>query len=148
MSAVVLKTYRAKFREFLSYTGLSAEDCQNEVIDLNLANYFNAKFLEGHRAHLGEQTLAAVAMMWPQLSKNVGDKLPRASRCLRGWRKACPTMSKMPWGWAVWCAIASELSQCSPVLGFMVLLGVELYLRVTELLSVTAGDLLPPSSLA
>ena len=94
VSTVVPKSYRAKFREFLSYTGLSAEDCQNEVIGLNSANYFDAQILE-RRADLAEQTLARVAKMWPQLSENVGEQLPCASPCQRGSRKACGAMSAM-----------------------------------------------------
>ena len=78
-SVVVPKSYRAKFRELLNYTGLSADDCQNDVIDLNSANYCDAKFLERHRADLTEKTLAAVARMWPQLSENVGEILPRGT---------------------------------------------------------------------
>ena len=83
---------------------------------------------------------APVALIVATFRKNVGDKLPRASRFLRGWRKVFPKMSKMPWGMAVWCSIAAELSQRSPVLEFMELLRVELYFRVSELLTITTRD--------
>ena len=72
--------------------------------------------------------------------------LPRSLRALKGWRKLCPSLSRKPWAWAVWCAMAMQLSAMGEVrMAIGVLLAVHCYLRPKELLGLRCGSLMAPT---
>ena len=78
-------------------------------------------------------------------SKSGCRRLPRAFRCLRGWRLLSPSSSRRPWDWPVWAALAVELCRMElTAVAFGVLLMIECYLRPGELLGLTRDALLPP----
>ena len=65
---------------------------------------------------------------------------------MKGWRKATPRRSRLPYPWQVWCAITVEALRDGLVrLAFGLLLAVEAYLRPSELLDVRCGDFIAPA---
>ena len=75
----------------------------DEQIDQALVNFFNAKFKEGEGSSVGDYTLAALMDRVPQFGRLGHRKVPRAWRCLQGWRKLCPARSRLAYPLAVWC---------------------------------------------
>lgn len=78
----------------------------DEQIDQALVNFFNAKFKEGEGSSVGDYTLAALMDRVPQFGRLGHRKIPRAWRCLQGWRKLCPARSRLAYPLAVWCGIS------------------------------------------
>lgn len=58
-----------------------------ETADDILSKYMEKMFLDGHRATIGNYTLAAVKCMCPEFSQAGGLALPRSVMSLRGWRR-------------------------------------------------------------
>ena len=115
-------------------------------IDAAMVGFFNQLFLEGENPWRGELALAGLLHVQPELGKAGVKGLPRCLRCLKGWRRLCPTKTKVPWGWDLWCAVAAELCRLGYLrVAIAVLVGVDCYLRPSELLGLTPASLVPPS---
>jgi integrase len=116
------------------------------TLDGRFVKWMNAMFAKGCKPWKGEKALAALAAFSPAYSKDGLKQLPRAVRCLKGWRKLCPGKSKRPFSFAVWAAVATTLARQGHV---MVAVGILVmvcgYLRVKELLSLTVGQFQRPS---
>lgn len=83
----------------------------NHDIDSALVKYFNQKFLEGEQSHFGDYTMASLMDHDPSFSKMGDKKVPRAWRCLRGWRRLCPSRSRLALPLPVWCGISWRMIQ-------------------------------------
>ena len=83
----------------------------NHDIDSALVKYFNQKFLEGEQSHFGDYTMASLMDHNPSFSKMGDKKVPRAWRCLRGWRRLCPSRSRLALPLPVWCGISWRMVQ-------------------------------------
>ena len=119
---------------------------EDTEVDDCVAKWMNAEFSAGRRAWRGESMLAALMFMFPAFSRNGDRKLPRAFRCLRGWRLLSPPMSRTPLPWPMWAAVALQLMRHGHGLAAIaVLVMVEAYLRPSELLSLTRRSLLRPA---
>ena len=102
--------------------------------------YFNQAFLGGRQADFGEKTLASLLDLFPEFGRVGSRKLPRAWRCLKGWRKLPPP--RLP----VWAGVVSRLIEAGHALkGARVLLGLCGYLRPHELMQIRPEDLSPPT---
>ena len=75
-------------------------------IDETLTRFFNEKYLEGEGSHLGDYTLAAFIDKVPEFGRQGSRRIPRAWRCLKGWRKLCPSRSRLAYPLSVWCGIS------------------------------------------
>ena len=115
-------------------------------IDTALVQFFNHLFFAGQNPWRGELLLAALLHKQPHLGRLGSNSLPRALRCLRGWRRLCPSRTRVPYSWDVWCAVAAEMVRRGLLrMAIAILVGVDAYLRPSELIALTAGSLVPPS---
>ena len=90
--------------------------------------------------------VAALMAIKPQFSRAGWRRLPRMLRALRGWRILSPSLSRKPWEWAVWAALATELVRMQePLMAIYVIMLVDGYFRPGELLGLQRGGLLPPT---
>jgi len=80
-------------------------------VDQALVQFFNHLFFAGENPWRGEVLLAAVLHKRPHLGKLGSNSLPRALRCLRGWRRLCPSRTRVPYSWDVWCGVAAEMAR-------------------------------------
>ena len=118
----------------------------DKEIDDAVADWMNEQFRLGHMPWKGDVLLAAVLAKFPEFGRMGSRRLPRAGRCLVGWRRLCPKHSRVPYPWPVWCLIAAELAKDGFFLmSVAVLLMVDAYLRPSELLSLRRSSLLPPA---
>ena len=144
LSRKALKRYRSRFQNFLAWCA-PRKPSDPRMMDELLTEFLNQKYLEGYQSYVGADLLASLCVFQPEF-RPLEKTVPRALRSMKGWRKLCPGLSKRPWPWAVWCGIAVEVAQTSPVMGLCILLGVDLYLRIVELMSAQCGDLLRPTT--
>ena len=140
---------RVGYKEILDeFKGFSAVDPEQEIdaeLDDKLVQWMNLEFLRGARSWRGERLMAALMAIRSCFSRSGSRKVPRAFRALRGWRVLCPTYSRVPEDWPVWCAMAMELARDSNyLLGLGLLILVDCYLRPNELLQIRPEDLLAP----
>jgi hypothetical protein len=119
-----------------------------KLIDEKLASWINAQFFLGVRPWRGQKAIAALQSLFPEFGKHGHKALPRAMRCMRGWTRLMPGQSKSPWPWPVWFSLAGHAASGGNLrMGMAILIAVAGYLRVTELLNLTVGQLMKPSSL-
>ena len=112
-----------------------------------MAHWMNTQFLKGKRPWLGEKAVAALQALAPQYGSKGMDRLPRTYRCLKGWRRLKPGQSKCPWAWPVWFGVAMQLWRRGlKRMAVGILLQVACYLRVTELLKLTVGQIVAPTT--
>jgi hypothetical protein len=141
------KKYADALARWTSWTqseGLSV--AQPGQIDQALVQFFNHLFFAGQNPWRGECLVAAILHKQPHLGKLGSNSLPRALRCLRGWRRLCPSRTRVPYSWDVWCAVAAEMARLGLLrMAIAILVGVDAYLRPSELVALTAGSLVPPS---
>ena len=140
--------YRACVREFFDWCEkVSAPKETDAEVDGALVRWMNAKYLLGHQASLGEKVFAGIMCLMPEFSRMGARCLPRSARCLKRWRKLCPSHSRRPLPWAAWCGIAAEMAREKQYLAAcMCLVSVDAYLRPSEAVNLTCGSLMPPSA--
>ena len=115
-------------------------------LDATLVEYFNDLFMRGHPAHRGDKIIATVMHHQSEYSKLGSSRLPRAWRCLKGWRRLAPGTSRKAYPLGVWCAIALELKRLGHLqMAVFTLVGLSSYSRPSELLRCRAFSLVKPS---
>jgi hypothetical protein len=115
-------------------------------IDSALVTFFNAKYAEGEGAHHGDYVLAAFMDRVPEFGKYGSRKIPRAWRNLKGWRKLCPSRSRLAYPLPVWCAISWQMVCMGHVQKAVFnLMQVSTYLRPGSLLKLKKMGLVKPT---
>ncbi|CAK0833963.1 unnamed protein product [Prorocentrum cordatum] len=115
-------------------------------LDAPLVECMNLEPLKGVKSWRGEKLLAGIVFFHPDHGRLGGLYLPRSLRCLKGWKKLPSSRSRKPLVFAIWAALAVELCRLgAPLLGALVLVMVECYLRSGEMLGLTSGSFLAPS---
>jgi hypothetical protein len=147
---VAKKTMKGYRQEVEGWTGWSQKHDHPVTtaggLDASLLLYLNFLFSLGWHVSKGEKLMAGIWHFFPEAGKAGNVQLPRALRALKGWRKATPRRSRLPYPWQVWCAMAVEALRDGFVrLAFGLLLAVEAYLRPSELLGVKCGDFIAPA---
>ena len=74
--------------------------------DRALVRYMNKCYMSGEMAWKGEKLMAGLSAKAPEFSKFGDMRVPRAWRCLKGWRRLSPGRSRRPLPWVAWCGIA------------------------------------------
>jgi integrase len=146
VSGAVGKTYEDKLESFMNWT-LSEKLAltTDSQVDLAFVKYLNSLYFSGASPSVGEKSLAGFLHRFQAFGKRGSRRLPRAWRCITGWRKAVPARSRLPLPWMVWAAVATELVRLGHrLMAVHVLLMVALYLRPGEALLIRREDLLPP----
>ena len=139
--------YQMHVSELVAYADkTNAVLVEDAEVDDCVVKWMNDEFKAGRRAWRGESMLAAVMFTFPAFSRHGGRKLPRAFRCLRGWRTLSPPMSRTPLPWPMWAALALQLvRQGHGRAAIAVIVMVEAYLRPSEMLALQRRSLLPPA---
>ena len=119
----------------------------DEEVDLALVKYFNQAYLEGEGSHFGDYTIAAFLDKVPEFGRLGSRKIPRAWRCLKGWRKLCPSRSRLAYPLAVWCGVSWRMVVRGQVqMAVFNLLQVSTYHRPNTLLKLRKMGLVRPTS--
>ena len=147
---VAVKTRKGYQREVELWSAWSSEHGQEvndpAALDLSLLFYLNFLFSLGWHVCRGEKLMAGVWHFFPESGKYGSIQTPRSMRALKGWRRATPRHSRLPFPWQVWAALSLEALRDGLVrLAFGLLLAVEAYLRPSELLGVRCGDFIGPA---
>ena len=151
ISAQTLRSYRLALVRFMTFAGLGLRarplrHTGDEIVDESLVRFFTKEYFSGGHPSRGERTMAGLMMLEPSFSTSGHQKLPRAWRALRGWRRLTPTVTRKPMPWPFWCGVATLLAKKHHLgMGVFVLLSVSGYFRPSELLSVRRCDIFAPS---
>ena len=138
------KMYQKELQAFKDYAvcpGLDPKDA--EGVDRLMVQYMNHCYLAGHQAYVGDRLIASWLHHHPQFSKTGVKKIPRALRCLKGWRRLCPGRSRVPYPLSIWCAVACLMINMGfPKMAVFVMLAVSTYSRPSELLRLRTFSLI------
>ena len=116
---------------------------EDNEVDGALVNNMNDSFFAGVQAHVGERLMAELMSEVPEFSKTGRRTTPRVWRCLRGWRRLCPSRSRRPYPLPAWAAMANELTrQEYRLVAVALLLGLQTYLRPGGLVQLHKVDLI------
>ena len=119
------------------------------TFDQVLVEYLNYMHLEGESAEQGTKAVSALQHYLPQTAKGGEWKIPRAIRCLKGWRKLMPAVMRLPLPRAAAFAIAGVMmSRGKNRMAGWVILAFICYLRPHECMALLAGHLVPPVAAA
>ena len=100
------KMYQKELKAFMDYAGCRGLNLkEGETVDRLMVQYMNHCYLAGHQAYVGDRLIASWMHHYPEYSKSGVRKIPRALRCLKGWRRLCPGRSRVPYPLSVWCAV-------------------------------------------
>ena len=114
-------------------------------VDTSMVKYFNIMFLIGKQPTFGEYTLAAWMHTDPNYSRLGSQKLPRAWRAVRGWKKLSPHRTRRPQSMPIWAAMAWRMVvHHERQMGVFLLTCLSSYCRPGELMSLRRCDLIPP----
>eukprot|EP00971_Amphidinium_carterae_P103818 2055656-Amphidinium_carterae.1 len=126
-----------KFDLFLGTMGQKRSPHAREL-DRQMSSYFEYLFFGGHKPYMGDFLLSAVLFRSPEMK----GLLPHAYKALKGWKRECPSQTKMPWGLDVWSGVMNALVKMKRAdVALFVGLALSCYLRPCEGLSVTKRDL-------
>ena len=92
----VLERYQSEVAGFTAFAERQPLVTDGQV-DGVLVEYFNYLFFKGWDANKGEQILAGLMCLAPEFSRAGHRQLPRAFRCLKGWRRRAPGRSRRSW---------------------------------------------------
>ena len=116
---------------------------EDNEVDGALVNNMNDSFFAGVQARVGERLMAELMSEVPEFSKTGRRTTPRVWRCLRGWRRLCPSRSRRPYPLPAWAAMANELTrQEYRLVAVALLLGLQTYLRPGGLVQLHKVDLI------
>ena len=143
----VRKYYSNELEQFFAYATQNNLPLRAPTqVDAALSAYCNQCFFRGEESSRGEKLLAAVMHFFPEYGRLGGAKIPRAWRCVKGWRRLSPARSRQALPLAVWCAFAWHLCcQGHPLMAVFLLLLVSTYARPNELLRVAKGCVVAPA---
>ena len=139
--------YDSSLRTFLAYTEANSLPLTTSLDwDEALVTFMNRRFFEGHQAYIGEVLICAVMDKLPEFSKGGNRSLPRAWKCVKGWRRLTPGRSRRAWPMAFWAGMATRLVQRGQLVqAVLLLVAVSSYARPSELLALRKDDLHPPA---
>ena len=139
--------YRRMISAFLEFVGPRRLDWSSfESLDRTLVQYFNDQYEDGMGASHGDQTIAALVHVMPELTKVWKARLPRAARCLTGWRRRTPGSTRMPMPLTVAAALAAYMAHRGHRrMAVCVMLSHVCYLRPAEAMRLTGRSLVPPT---
>eukprot|EP00971_Amphidinium_carterae_P291670 5790246-Amphidinium_carterae.1 len=126
-----------RFDQHLARLGVKRGSTPREL-DRQMSSYFESLFFGGHKPYMGDFLLSAVLFSQPEMK----GALPHAYKALKGWRRQCPSETKMPWGLDVWSGVMNTLVLMKRSdAALFVALALSCYLRPCEGLSVCRRDL-------
>ncbi|CAK0820606.1 unnamed protein product, partial [Prorocentrum cordatum] len=120
---------------------------RDEQAGAALVGYFNILFFKGWGANKGEQVSAGSMRLAPAFSRAGGRQLPRAFRCLKGWRRRAPGRSRRSWPLAQWAGVAWRLVERGLLqMAVFLLISPSSYLRPIELMGLCRRGIIAPAA--
>jgi len=102
--------YQSELDQFIEFADEKHLELKSDqTVDSSLVMYMNKCYFGGERAEKGEKVMASLLHASPEFGRMGARDLPRAWRCLKGWRKLTPGCSRRALPLAVWCALARRL---------------------------------------
>lgn len=108
------ETYDMRIDSFLDWVYMNIRYIkfdQLEDVDPAFAAFFEYLYVRGVGPPIARQTLAAWMHRYPEFRKHGNHPLVRAWRCIDGWEKLTPSLTRMPCPWECACGIAVQLSR-------------------------------------
>lgn len=141
VTPMVQEQYQKLSDEFNAWRTKESLLLDETNLDRDLADYLDVKISEGSRASVGEKIVAAVS----HFSVSHGQKLPRAQRTLKGFRRTRGGSSRLPLPDCVVAGIAAAcMSVQLPSLAMAIFAGMHLLARPGEITLIRKADLHPP----
>jgi integrase len=139
--------YRASLTKFVKWSdNLGIRLVTDSDVDSALAKCMTEMYLLGQQSSEGDKLLAGLLHFAPEWGKYGDRSIPRAWRCLKGWRRRCPSRSRRPWPLMVWAMLAWRMAAVGRWdMALFTLLLVCTYMRPGEGLALRKCDLIPPS---
>ena len=114
-------------------------------MDRVLALYFQDTLLEGGAPSIGSKLLAATLHTWPFLGAKIALAFPCAYRCLLGWQKMVPAVTRPPLPYLAVISIVIRLLSWNEIaMAICVYIGMKGYIRPRELTSLLRSQLIAP----
>eukprot|EP00438_Fugacium_kawagutii_P034413 Skav227976 [mRNA] locus=C8995002:29:1300:+ [translate_table: standard] len=136
--------YLSRFKAFLLENG-GQWPMQEELADVYMADFLDMLFNEGRSAHEGEKTIAALEFEDIKLK----GRLVRSRRALKGWRKVCPSTSRLPLPKLMMYGMVMDMKASGHhEMALMTLVAFHLYLRPGEALELCKRHVVPPVKMA
>ena len=146
LSLLSQRKYLKSWKKFTAYAkkrgyGLA----EASEVDTALVNFFNVEYLSGHQAWNGEVTMAALMHYFPNYGRYGTQKIPRAWRNLKGWRKLTPQRSRRPHPLRLWTGMSLDLvARGYAQMAVFIMISLSCYLRPTTAMRIRRCDLIPP----
>ena len=96
MQPRTLGAYRKRVSEFLDFaeeSGLAIDSTSR--IDLAFVKHLSQLFFEGYESSAGTYVLVGWQALFAQYGSGGAERLPRAFRALKGWRRLAPPRSRV-----------------------------------------------------
>ena len=107
VSTRVRESYSKRLEEVMSFFDKeNVNFAVDRQVDAALVKLFNLRYQGGEGSYVGDYMLAALMDKYPDFNKTGSRQIPRAWRSLKGWRKLCPSHSRLAYPLAVWCGIS------------------------------------------
>ena len=137
----------AAFRRFANAEKLI--DIPVTDLDDLLVSYMDHQIRQGVSAARGMKLIAGVVHGQPKVGKNGPHTLSRSWRALKGWQNLCPSTSRLPEAWPIWCALVNGLVMLGRFdMALFICLMWSTYARPIQLMALEPEYLYPPSRVA
>ena len=119
---------------------------EEDAMDSALVGFLNHRqFLLGLQAWEGERLLAALLFFWLESGRCGGRRIPRAWRCVKGWRRVTPGKSCKPHSLMTWRSMAADWGvRAFPLMAIYLMISLSGYSRPSEGLPLTRINVLLP----
>ena len=138
--------YHAAVVEFKSWAAVQGESLETPLaVDITMEKYFEHLYWAGEPALRGK--VCRCGWLWVHRLGRGSACLPHAYDAVRGWVKAAPEVARKPCPWVAVLAGARYLATRGVAARHAArggLLQFDLFCRPSELLNLTAADVLPP----
>jgi len=133
-----------EFSEWMENAGVQAKSV--EELDAAGCEYLEHMYFEGYNHDVGDRLMSSLLYCSLALTALGKAALPRMQRCLRGFRRLAPGMSRAPLPYvAVVAMVAAAFFLREPKFGIALLVQFIGYLRPHELLGLTGQHIVPPT---
>jgi len=141
-----LSQYSNEKDGYEKWTRLPAWKSVSEIdLDVDLVKFITHLFFQGHDSSKGYKLLASIMFHDPRYSKAGIRKLPRAWRAMKGWHKLCPSVSKAPHAFPVFCAFANYFVQIKETaVGLFMMMSLSSYGRPGSMLRLQPEFIIKP----
>ena len=137
----------AAFRKFANVPTLL--DIPVTDIDDPLVDYMDRQIRHGVSAARGMKLIAGIVHGQPKVAKGGPHTLSRSWRALKGGQNLCPSTSRLPEAWPIWCAIINGLVMAGRFdMALFICLMWSTYARPIQLMALEPEYLYPPSRVA